>query len=133
MKIALAAYQQAKLKHLSTVIRKKFKSVMHQLTFDMSSILEGNLNAKYRTELLQKENDDHKFILSTMAENDVKNRIVHVFKISPADKKETVKFTKKFLLLQGIKSDRLHNVLAYGYPRFFYYCLLSYQYLTRSY
>ena len=133
MKIALAAYQQAKLKHLSTVIRKKFKSVMHQLTFDMSSILEGNLNAKYRTELLQKENDDHKFILSTIAENDVKNKVLQVFKINPASKSESGKFTKKFLLLHGVKSDRLHNVLAYGYPRFFYYCLLSYKYLTRSY
>ena len=74
MKVALAEYQQTKLKSLKLVLDKKVKSVMQQLTFKMSSIFEDNSNAKYKAELLQKENDDYKFILSTIANKTLRTK-----------------------------------------------------------
>ena len=100
------ANNKAKSKILKTMFDKKINLIMEQLTFKLSSVIEGkdNLHAKCRTELLQKENDDYKLISSSVADNGAENmaKTLHLFKIHPAEKPEAAVFKNKHLLLCGI-------------------------------
>ena len=68
--------------------------------------------------MLQKENDDYKFIVQSITNKNALNypKILHVFKINPVDKNEVSKVKDRCLYLRGIKSNEVNNVLTYGYP-----------------
>ena len=112
--------QQAKLKALASQLDDDIHSIMEQLTFKLSSIIEttNNKNRKYKAERLDTENVDYKFILCSIADKNAENKpkIMHVFKINPVDKTEVVKMKDKCLYLKGIKSNKVNNTLTFGYP-----------------
>ena len=106
------------------IIKSKFDNsiqrTMEQLSFRFSSIFELNLDksSKYKTELLQEENDDYKFVLNSIisksAEKEHK-KIKHVLKIHPANNDHRYELKGKHLLYHGVKSNKLCNFLANGY------------------
>ena len=121
LKTEIDTNNKAKLKFLKKVFDKKVELIIKQLTCKPSSVIEGkeNLYAKYRTELLQKENDDYKLISSSVVNNKAENRpkILHLFKIHPAEKPEAAVFKNKQLLLWGIESFRVNDILDDGFPQ----------------
>ena len=93
--------------------------MIKQLPLNIDSFLKTKYqeNMKYKTELLQQENDDYKFILRWMSDKTFRNKpvILHVLKVNPVDKNEVSKSQNKTLHLYGIKSNNINNVLTYGY------------------
>ena len=88
--------QQAHIKFLMSNHDNYIESIIKQLSFRMSSIIEtedlGNL--KYKTELLKTEDDDYKFILRSIEHDKsstTNTKVLQVFKINPVYKSEEAK------------------------------------------
>ena len=117
--------RQAKIKYLMSKLDDEIDSIidsiMEQLPFNLSSIIEATIddvNRKYKPELLQKEDDDYKFVVRSIKNKNAENypEIVHIFKINPVNKNEVCKMENKYLYLNGIKSNEVNNILTFGYP-----------------
>ena len=112
------ANQLAKCELLKLKLDRVIILIMDQLSFKLSSIFknEVNENTKYKTEVLQKENDDYKFILRSLeAKNDTHiPKILHIVKINPIDKNELTKLKDKCLYLTGINPNKIKNILKWG-------------------
>ena len=91
---------------------------MPQLLFKTSSIIETNPNVKYEAELLQNSNRDYIFVLRSMTEKNPNGNptVVQVYRINPVDKSEIEKMHDGLLYMHGVKSDKVLDVLASGYP-----------------
>ena len=112
--------QQAMYKCLVSELDNDINSIMKQLTFNLSSIIETTNDEirKYRPELLQKEDGDYKFILQSLTSKNANSssKMLHVFKINPVDAGEVNKIKDKCLYLNGITSNNVNNILIFGYP-----------------
>ena len=63
--------------------------------------------------------DDYKFILRSIENyksSTTNQKVLRVFKINPFDKTEEDKLKGEYLLFNGIKSDKVNNILNCGYP-----------------
>ena len=93
--------------------------LLKQLPLNIDSFLKTKFqeNMKYKTEFLQQENDDYKFILRWMSDKTFRNKpvILHVLKVNPVDKNEVSNSQNKTLHLYGIKSNNINKILTYGY------------------
>ena len=117
----IIACQQEKLDHLKSECDSYINSVIEQLSFKFSSIFENSSNKdrKYKTKLLQKENDEYNFILRSITDinAEINPKILHIFKIKPVEKHEVTTFKDNLLFLNGIKSNNVNEILNFGYPK----------------
>ena len=96
-------------------------SIIKKLSIQLSNIFELEINEKrkFSTELLQKENDDYKFILRSFGIKDGEDlpKVRQLFKINPTEKNEITIFKHKFLYVDGIEADKVKAILTNGYPK----------------
>ena len=121
LKEEISANRLAKLKHLKSGLKIKIDSIIKQLTFNYSSLFETNndIRAKYKMDLLQKENKDYKLISNSFIdEKAIKHpKILHLFKISPTDENETQIYDDKCLYMNSTQPDEIGSILTSGYPK----------------
>ena len=103
------------------MLENRTKSIIKQLSFQLSSIYEvkHDEKRKFGTELLNKDDDDYKFILRSIHNKSAGDipKIRHLFRIYSVDKNKVLNFKQKFLYLNGIKADKIKYVLTNGYPK----------------
>ena len=94
-------------------------SIKQQLLFKMSVLFGNNDSIKYKTEALQSSEIDYRFLLSSLNSSGCEEsaKILHVFKISPADGNEVRKVHNSSLYLQGVTANKIINILTSGYPK----------------
>ena len=118
LKKGIKSHYEAKLSQLTVGLRNKTDSIIKQLSFKFSSIfeLEKDKKRKYSTELLQKENDDYKFILRSFS-NENMLKIKQLFRINPNDENEVDNLKQKYLYLNVVERDQVKDILTNGYPK----------------
>ena len=105
-------------------IKSKFdfniKSLLQQLSFNFNCIFETSTNdsIKYKTKLLSPADEDYKFILRSIDDKCTSENspICYFFKIIPVDKNEAYLINNVSLYLQGVKANKVLDVLTSGYP-----------------
>ena len=117
----ISVNQQAQIEFIKSKFDYKAKSIMQNLSFNMNSLSETSTNdsIKYKTQLLETQNEDYQFILrSIIDENSNHNPTVrYIFRINHVDLNEVEKLKNSFLYLQGVKANKVMNVLKFGYPK----------------
>ena len=110
---------QAEVQYLTMNFENRAYKIMKQLSVQLSSILKDDKKRKCSIELLKKENDDYKFILSSFEKRDVGKwqKVKELFKIHDNDKEDDLRFKQKYLYLKGVQADNVKDILVNGYPR----------------
>ena len=96
--------------------------MMNHLAFKTSNIFlrKDDESVKYRTELLKEEDNDYKFMLRSIVNNkpfENHAKILHIIKVNPVDRNEVAIMNNKYLLLNGVRSNKVNDILTQGYPR----------------
>ena len=116
----ITSNQNAQVDFLKSKFGNNVTSFLNQLSFNFSSLFRTNSNDtnKYKTELLQTVDKDYQFLLRSLTDDDCKDNpnIVNIFKITSVDKNEDRRIINNTLYLQGVKSDKVVNILKSGYP-----------------
>ena len=113
------------LKKCKSSLAINIKKTMWQLSFDFNSIFQAKTdkNTTYKMELLQKDDDDYKFILLSLEDKNAGDnpKILHLFKFNPVDETlvnpvvETYSLKDKYLYLRGIEHHKVENILNRGF------------------
>ena len=113
----LTKNQLAIIEYFKTKLYNYMSSIMDQLSFRMSSITYTNdhESRRYKAELLKHNDDDYKLLLGSITVNNP--NIMPIFKIIPVHKHEATKLKDKFMLLNGVKANRVNSILTDGYQQ----------------
>ena len=114
------ANRQAKLEILWSKHDNYMESIMEQLSFKIRSIIETTKKekVKYQAEILKTEDDGYKFILRSVENNKnaINKKVLHVLKIKSVNKRKDDQLKGEYLFFNGIKSNKVTNILTSGYP-----------------
>ena len=100
-------------------IEKDVHSAVTQLSFNLASLLEPKYDAKYRTELVQQQDDDYQFIMKLIENKGYRGlkKVRNVYKVNPVVESEALNLKDKYLFFHGVTSNEVRDILANGYPR----------------
>ena len=115
----IKANHPAKIDFLISSLEKDSRSLIKQLSFQLSSILKpkDDENRKFYTELLEKNDDDYKFILRSFNKKNAENlpKLRQLFRISATDENEVYNYKEKNLYLHGVKVKEVKDILTNGF------------------
>ena len=103
---------------LNILLYAKVETMIDQLSFDFNLLVkkEHHQRLKYRPKLLNEKDADYDFVMRAVGEKS-NRKVLHVFKINPADKSESAELSGEYLLFKGKSSDKVIGVLTNGFHR----------------
>ena len=116
------ANQQLQIKIIESQFYHNIKLLIPQLTFEMSTLF-NSLNEDstiYKTVSLGGSDKDYDFIMRSLNNKGFANipKVLHMFRIIPADQTDVKYLYNNNLYLHGVKADKVMNILKQGYPKF---------------
>ena len=108
----LALNLTAELSFIEEKFRYKMRSTLQQIDFNIDQIKQ-NMNDNYTIKALTDKEDDYRFILQSTSSS--ASRFKHIFKVNPTNKNKDGKVQGRRLYLHGVKSNKIQDVLKYGY------------------
>ena len=116
----IEANQQAHIDLLESKIYHNIKFLIPQLTFEVSSLFNSlkDNSIIYKTVSLERSDKDYKFIMRSLDNKGFAKipKVLHMFKIIPADQTEVENFYNNYFYLYSCTADKLIEILKQGYP-----------------
>ena len=120
LKKEIEANQQPEIKLIESQFYHNIKLQIPQLTFELSDLL-NSLNERSiinKTVLLESSDKNYEFIMRSLNNKGCEKipKVLHMFRIIPADQTHVKYLYNNYLFLQGVTADKIMNILKHGYP-----------------
>ena len=118
LKKEIEANQKPQIKLLESQFYHSIKLLIPQLTFEVSSLFnslkEDSVN--YKTVSLESSDKDYNFVMRSLNDKGFVKfpKVLHMFRIVPADQSNVKVLYSKYLYLQGTTADKVMNILKQG-------------------
>ena len=121
LKKEIEANQQAETKHIESQFYHHIKFLIPQLTFEVSNLI-NSLNEDsmdYKTLSLEDSDTDYEFIMHSLNDKGCAKipKVLHMFRIIPADQTYDKYLYNNYLNFQGITADQVMKIFKQGYPK----------------